>query len=65
LGDWFPFRVYFSTSQASPNDSKIVIVVIIIVSGKAQFVLHGDGIIAQTPFLNRVLGKACMAFSKS
>jgi hypothetical protein len=37
---------YLSTSKASPNDSEIVIIVIIIV-GKAVRVLHGDGIIAQ------------------
>jgi hypothetical protein len=30
LGDWFPFRTYFLTSKASPNDWEIVIVVIII-----------------------------------
>jgi len=48
LGDWFPFRTYFSTSKASPNDSGIVIVVIIVVIGKAELVWHGDGIIAQT-----------------
>jgi hypothetical protein len=47
LGDWFPFRTYFSTSKASPNDAGIVIVVIIVV-GKAELVLHADGIIAQT-----------------
>jgi hypothetical protein len=46
LGDWFPFRTYFLTSRASPNDARIVIVIIII--GEAELVLHGDGIIAQT-----------------
>jgi len=46
LGDWFPLRTYFSTSKASPNDSGIVIVTIII--GKAGLILHVDGIIAQT-----------------
>jgi len=37
LGDWFPLRTYFLTSQASPNDLEIVIIVIIIiVIGEAQ-----------------------------
>jgi hypothetical protein len=49
LGDWFPFRTYFSTSRASPNDARIVIVFIIVI-GEAELVLHGDGIIAQTYF---------------
>jgi hypothetical protein len=31
LGDWFPLRTYFLFSHASPNDSEIVIVVIIVV----------------------------------
>jgi hypothetical protein len=51
LGDWFPFGTYFLTSKASPNDLEIVIVVIII--GEAQLVLHIGGIIAQTLYLNR------------
>jgi hypothetical protein len=55
LGDWFPLRTYFLSSQASPNDSEIVIVVIIIIIGEAQLVLHIGGIIAQTPYLDRVL----------
>jgi hypothetical protein len=54
LGDWFPLRTYFLTSKASPNDSGIVIVVIIIVIGEAKLVLHIGGIIAQTAFLGRV-----------
>jgi hypothetical protein len=45
LGDWFPFRTYFLTSKASPNDPGIVIVVIIVI-GEAQLVLHIGGIIA-------------------
>jgi hypothetical protein len=49
LGDWFPFRTYFLASQASPNDTGIiVIIVVIIVIGEAQSVLHNGGIIAQT-----------------
>jgi len=40
LGDWFPLRTYFLTSKASPNDSKIVIVVIIIVIGEVHLVVH-------------------------
>ena len=46
LGDWFPFRTYFLASKASPNDSEIVIIVVIIVIGEADLVLHSDGIIA-------------------
>jgi hypothetical protein len=47
LGDWLPLRTYFLTSRASPNDARIVIVIII---GEAELVLHGGGIIAQTYF---------------
>jgi hypothetical protein len=46
LGDWFPFRTYVLTGKASPNDSRIVIIVIIIVIGEATQVFHIDGIIA-------------------
>jgi hypothetical protein len=53
LGDWFLIKTYFLTSKASPNDSKIVIVVIIIVFGEAESVLHIGGIIAQTCYLDR------------
>jgi hypothetical protein len=42
------------TSKASPNDSGIVIIVIIIVIGEARLVLHIGGIIAQTTYLDRV-----------
>jgi hypothetical protein len=45
----FLLGTYFSTSKASPNDSKIVIIVIIIVGEDVQ-VLHSDGIIAQRHF---------------
>jgi len=31
LGDWFLLRTYFLTSSASPNDSKIVIIIIIVI----------------------------------
>ena len=55
LGDWFPLRTYFLSSHASPNDSEIVIVVIIIVIGEANLVVHLGGIIAQTASLERVL----------
>ena len=54
LGDWFLLRTYFLTSKASPNDLEIVIVVVIIVIGEAQLVLHMGGIIAQTVYLSRV-----------
>jgi len=47
LGDWFLPGTYFSTSKASPNDSKIVIIVIIIVVGEVMLVVHIGGIIAQ------------------
>jgi hypothetical protein len=53
LGDWFPLRTYFLTSKASPNDSGIVIIVIIIVIGEAKLVLHIGGIIAQRVYLDR------------
>jgi len=39
---------YFLTGKASPNNPGIVIVVIIVVTGKAESILHGDGIIAQS-----------------
>ena len=55
LGDWFRFKTYFLTSKASPNDTGIiVIVVIIIVIGEAELVLHSDGIIAQTVYLDSI-----------
>jgi hypothetical protein len=54
LGDSFAFRISFSISKASPNDSEIVIIVVIIVIGEAKCVLHIGGIIAQTVYLNRV-----------
>jgi hypothetical protein len=54
LGDWFLLRTYFLTSKASPNDSEIVIIVIIVVIGEAKVVLHMGGIIAQTVYLDRV-----------
>ena len=49
----FLLKTYFSTSKASPNDLKIVIVVIIIV-GEVDFILHGDGIIAQRLYFGSV-----------
>jgi len=39
--------VYLSTSKASPNDPGVVTIIVIIVVGKADLVLHGGGIIAQ------------------
>jgi len=44
LGDWFPLRNYFLTSKASPNDTGIIVIIIVI--GEAELVLHGDDIIA-------------------
>jgi hypothetical protein len=38
LGDWFPSRTYFLASKASPNDSEIVIIVVIIVIGEVELV---------------------------
>jgi hypothetical protein len=55
LGDWFLLRTYFLSGKASPNDLKIVIVVVIVI-GEAQLVLHIGGIIAQTLYLDRVFG---------
>jgi hypothetical protein len=52
LGDWFALRTYFLTSQASPNDSRIIVIVIIVI-GEAQLVFHSVGIIAQTLYLSR------------
>ena len=46
LGDLYPFETYFSASKASPNDSEIVIIVIIIVIGEAHWIFHVPGIIA-------------------
>jgi hypothetical protein len=44
LGDWFPFRTYLLSSKASPNDTRgIVIIVIIIVIGEAKAVFHVGG----------------------
>jgi len=39
---------YPSAFRASPNDTRIVIFVIIIIIGKAGIELHSDGIIAQS-----------------
>jgi hypothetical protein len=46
LGDWFPLRTCFLASKASPNDSGIVIIVVIII-GEAKPDFHIGGIIAQ------------------
>jgi hypothetical protein len=39
-------RTYFLTSYASPNDTGIVIVIIIVIIGEAKLVFHVGGIIA-------------------
>jgi hypothetical protein len=39
LGDWFPSKTYLLTSKASPNDTWIVIIVIIVV-GEVIVVEH-------------------------
>jgi len=39
--------LYSSTSKASPNDTAIVIVIIIVTLGEAKLVFHNGGIIAQ------------------
>jgi hypothetical protein len=54
LGDWFPFRTYFLTSKASPNDRGIIVIVIIIIVDEAKQVLHDGGIIAQRFYLSGV-----------
>jgi len=51
LGDWFPLRTYFLTSKASPNDTGMIVIIVII--SEAELILHGDGIIAQTFYLGR------------
>ncbi len=40
LGDWFALQTCFLSSKASPNDSGIVIIVIIIVIGEAYLIFH-------------------------
>jgi hypothetical protein len=45
LGDWLPSRTYFSASKASPNDTGIIVIVVIIIVGEAKSVLHMGGII--------------------
>src|SRR4030095_10386398 len=52
LGDWFRFKTYLLTSKASPNDAGIIVIIIVI--GEAELVLHSDGIIAQTVYLGSV-----------
>jgi hypothetical protein len=54
LGDWFPFRTYFLTSKASPNDRGIIVIIVIIIVDEVEQVLHGAGIIAQSHYLDRV-----------
>jgi len=46
---WF-FGTFFSTSQASPNDTAIIVIVIIvtITIGEAKFLVHDGGIILQS-----------------
>jgi len=46
LGDWFSSGNYFLTSNASPNDEGIIVIVVGIIIGEAKLVLHGVGIIA-------------------
>ncbi len=48
VGRLVSFQNSALTSQASPNDQGIVIVVIIIVIGEAKLIFHIGGIIAQT-----------------
>jgi hypothetical protein len=43
LGDWFSSKTYLLTSKASPNDSGIVIVIIVIVIGEVDLVFHRGG----------------------
>jgi hypothetical protein len=37
-----------STGKASPNDPRVIIIIVIVVVGEADLTLHGDGIIAQS-----------------
>jgi hypothetical protein len=46
LGDWFAPRTYFLSSKASPNDRGIIVIVVIIIVGEAQYVFHMGGIIS-------------------
>jgi hypothetical protein len=59
LGDWFLLRRYVLTNKASPNDSKIVIVIII---GEARIIWHGGAIIAQTVDLDRVFREEMISY---
>jgi len=45
LGDWFPSRTYFLSSKASPNDTGIIVIVVIII-GEAKSIFHMGGIIS-------------------
>jgi hypothetical protein len=55
LGDWFALKNYFLTSQASPNDQEIIVIVVrIIIVCEAQPIFHMGGIIAQTLYLGAV-----------
>ena len=54
LGDWFPLRTYFLTSKASPNDTGIIVIIVVIIVSEAKSVWHSDGIIAQSFYLDRV-----------
>jgi hypothetical protein len=54
LGDPFPFRTYFLTSKASPNDRGIIVMIVVVIVGEANCMLHSAGIIAQTFYLGRV-----------
>jgi len=45
-GDPFPSRTYFLSSKASPNDMRIIVIIVIII-GEAELVFHVGGIIAQ------------------
>ena len=52
MGDWFALKNYFLTSQASPNDQGIIVIVVrIIVVGEAKPGFHIGGIVAQTLYL--------------
>jgi len=53
LGDCFPLGTYFLASKASPNDTGIIVIVVVIIIGEAQLILHSVGIIAQTVYLDR------------
>jgi len=48
LGDPFLCRICYLTSKASPNDTRIIVIVVVIIVDEAKSCFHICGIIAQT-----------------